>query len=340
MDAADEPPGMDLRRVSRLTTGNPHSQLKSHHLLLEHTDNGWYTPRPLARGAISATCGPCSFTSSLTTLLTGALMEPMLNIALRAARKAAELIERSFERVDLLTIETKSRNDFVTEVDKAAEKEIIYHLRKAYPDHTIRGEEGGTQQGKNPDYEWIIDPLDGTTNFIHGVPHFSISIACKYKGQLEHGVVLDPVKREEFTASRGRGASLNGRRLRVSSRRTLEGALIGTGIPFSGYAFDNISAYLSCVQEIAGQTAGIRRCGSAALDLAYVAAGRFDAFWEMNLNEWDIAAGILLVKEAGGLVSDFNGGQTYMDTGHIVVGSPKVFKPILQIVQKHLGYLK
>ena len=267
-------------------------------------------------------------------------MEPMINIALRAGRKAAELIERAFERVDLLTIETKSRNDFVTEVDKAAEKEIIYHLRKAYPDHSFHGEEGGSQPGKNADYEWIIDPLDGTTNFIHGVPHFSISIACKYKGQIEHAVVIDPVKREEFTASRGRGAALNGRRLRVSNRRGLEGALIGTGIPFSGYALEHIGPYLACVQEIAGQTSGIRRCGSAALDLAYVAAGRFDAFWEMNLNEWDIAGGILLVKEAGGLVSDFNGGADYLQTGHIVCGSPKVFKPILQVVQKNLGHLK
>lgn len=264
----------------------------------------------------------------------------MLTIALRAGRKAAELIERAFERVDLVTIETKSRNDYVTEVDKAAEKEIIYHLRKAYPDHAIRGEESGYLQGKNSDYEWIIDPLDGTTNFIHGVPHFSISIACKYKGQIEHAVVIDPIKREEFTASRGRGAALNGRRIRVANRRTLEGTLIGTGIPFSGYALEHIGGYLACVQEIAGQTAGIRRCGSAALDLAYVAAGRFDAFWELNLNEWDIAGGVLLVKEAGGLISDFNGGADFMESGNIVCGSPKVFKPILQIVQKHLGHLK
>lgn len=264
----------------------------------------------------------------------------MLTIALRAGRKAAELIERAFERIDLVTFEAKSHNDFVTEVDKAAEKEIIYHLRKAYPDHTIRGEEGGVQAGKNPDYEWIIDPLDGTTNFIHGIPHFSISIACKYKGQLEHAVVIDPIKREEFTASRGRGAKLNDRRIRVSPRRGLEGALIGTGIPFNGYSLENIVPYLACVQEIAGETAGIRRCGSAALDLAYVAAGRFDAFWEMNLQQWDIAAGILLVTEAGGLVSDFNGGSEYLDSGHIVAGGPKVFKPILQIVQKNLGNLK
>lgn len=264
----------------------------------------------------------------------------MITIALRAGRKAAELIERAFERVDLVTIESKSRNDFVTEVDKAAEKEIIFNLRKAYPDHSFHGEEGGTQQGKNSDYEWIIDPLDGTTNFIHGVPHFSISIACKYKGQLEHAVIIDPIRREEFTASRGRGAALNGRRIRVSSRRSLDGALIGTGIPFNGYALEHISNYLACVQEIAGQTAGIRRCGSAALDLAYVAAGRFDAFWEMNLKEWDLAAGALLVKEAGGLVSDFNGGATYMESGHIVCGAPKVFKPVLQVVQKNLGHIK
>jgi myo-inositol-1(or 4)-monophosphatase len=272
--------------------------------------------------------------------LIGISMEPMLTMALRAGRKAAELIERAFERVDLLTVESKSRNDFVTEVDKAAEKEIIYHLRKAYPDHTIHGEEGGTQPGKNPDYEWVIDPLDGTTNFINGVPHFAVSIACKYRGQLEHAVIIDPIKREEFTASRGRGAALNGRRLRVSTRRSFDGALIGTGIPFNGYALEHISAYLACVQEIAGQTAGIRRCGSAALDLAYVAAGRFDAFWEMNLHEWDFAAGALLVKEAGGLISDFNGGQDYLETGHIVCGAPKVFKPTLQCVQKHLGHVK
>lgn len=261
----------------------------------------------------------------------------MLNIALRAARKAALIIERSYERLDLVKVESKRPNDFVTEVDRAAEKEIINQLRKAYPDHSFRGEEGGSQPGKNTDYEWIIDPLDGTTNFVHGMPHFSISIACKYRGNLEHAVVLDPLRREEFTASRGKGAALNGRRIRVSSTRGMEGALIGTGIPFDGYAYERIDPYLECVKEIAGQTAGIRRAGSAALDLAYVAAGRFDAFWEMNLSEWDIAAGVLLVQEAGGLVSDFKGGHTFMDTGHVVCGNPKVFKPVLRIVEKHLG---
>ncbi|MBY6191438.1 inositol monophosphatase family protein [Microbulbifer agarilyticus] len=267
-------------------------------------------------------------------------MEPMLNIALRAARKAGELIERAWERGDLMKFEEKGRNDYVTEVDKASEQEIIYHLRKAYPKHSIRAEETGVIEGAEPEYEWIIDPLDGTTNFIHGMPHFAISIACRYKGQIEHAVVLDPIKREEFTASRGRGAALNGRRIRVSNRQGLNGALIGTGIPFSGEQLDNIDAYLAAMKEIAGQTAGIRRPGAAALDLAYVAAGRFDGFWEMYLNTWDIAAGSLLVKEAGGLISDFRGGNDYLDSGNLVCATPKTFKPLLQIVGKHLGKIR
>jgi len=268
-------------------------------------------------------------------------MEPMLTIALRAARKAGELIERALERVEFVAIETKGQNDFVTEVDRAAEKEVIYHLRKAYPDHNMRGEESGLSIGKSgdSDYEWVIDPLDGTTNFINGIPHFAISIACKRKGVLEHALVYDPMKREEFTASKGKGAMLNGRRIRVSSRRGLEGGLIGTGIPFNGWALEHIDPYLAAVKEIAGQTAGIRRPGAASLDLAYVAAGRYDGFWEMNLNEWDIAAGVLLVKEAGGLISDFKGGNSYMDTGNVVCGGPKVFKPLLQIVGNHMGHI-
>ncbi|UTA49166.1 inositol monophosphatase [Simiduia sp. 21SJ11W-1] len=269
-------------------------------------------------------------------------MEPMLTIALRAARKAGELIERAMERVDFVAIEAKGQNDFVTEVDRAAEKEVIYHLRKAYPDHNIRGEEGGFNQGKSgtSDYEWIIDPIDGTTNFIHGIPHFAVSIACKRRGVIEHAVVYDPIKREEFTASKGKGAMLNGRRIRVTARRGLEGALIGTGIPFNGWALEHINPYLAALQEIAGQTAGIRRAGSASLDLAYVAAGRFDGFWEMNLNEWDIAAGVLLVKEAGGLISDFKGDNKYLDNGNLVCGAPKVFKPLLQIVSGHMGHVQ
>lgn len=264
----------------------------------------------------------------------------MINIALKAARKAADLIERAFERVDLVEIEEKGRNDFVSDVDRSAESEIIYNLKKAYPDHKFTGEESGSTGPEDSEHEWIIDPLDGTTNFLHGIPHFSISLAYLYKGQIEHSVVLDPIKREEFTASRGRGATLNGRRIRVANRRSLDGALIGTGIPFNGFALEHINAYVGCLTQIASETAGIRRAGSAALDLAYVAAGRFDGFWEMNLKPWDIAGGILLIKEAGGMISDFTGGNTYLESGNVVCASPRVFKPLLQTVSKHLGHLQ
>lgn len=266
-------------------------------------------------------------------------MEPMINVALKAARKAGEIIERAFERLDLVEIEEKGQNDFVSDVDRQAEKEILYHLKKAYPDHRFLGEEGGAQGPENAEYEWIIDPLDGTTNFLHGIPHFAVSIACLKKGQLEHAIVFDPMKREEFTASRGRGAILNERRIRTSPRRGLDGAVIGTGIPFNGYALQHIEPYTECLKEIAGQTAGIRRPGSAALDLAYVAAGRFDGFWEMNLKPWDIAAGILLIKEAGGMLCDFQGGSAYLENGNIICASPKVFKPLVQIVGKHMGQI-
>lgn len=263
-------------------------------------------------------------------------MEPMLNIALRAARKAGETLEKFTRHSKPLTIESKGRNDYVTEVDRALEKEIIYHLQKAYPDHTIHSEECGLIEGKNNDYQWLIDPLDGTTNFIHGIPHFAISIGCLYQGQPQHAVIIDPMKREEFTASRGRGAYLNDRRLRATDHSSLNGALIATGIPFSGFAYDNMAAYLTCLQDVAGKTAGIRRMGAASLDLAYVAAGRVDGFWEMRLKPWDLAAGLLLIQEAGGLVSDFCGDNKILSSGNVVGGAPKVFKPLLQIVEQHL----
>lgn len=264
-------------------------------------------------------------------------MEPMINIALRAARKAGEFIERSFERLDIIAVEQKGRNDYVSEVDRKSEQEIIYQLKKAYPEHGFLGEESGQSGNPDSDYQWVIDPLDGTTNFLHGIPQFSVSIACLFKGQPQHGVVLDPVKREEYTASRGRGATLNGRRIRVSGRQSMEGALIGTGIPFNGFALEHIDEYLACLREIAGQSSGVRRAGSAALDLAYVAAGRFDAFWELNLKPWDMAAGVLLVKEAGGMLADFKGGADYLKGGNLVCASPKLFKPMMQIVEKHMG---
>lgn len=266
-------------------------------------------------------------------------MEPMITVALNAARKAALVLEKATQHRGPQMIELKDRNDFVTEVDRAVEKEVIYHLRKAYPTHCFHGEEGGYIEGEDKDSEWLIDPIDGTTNFINGLPHFAISIAYSYKGKLQHAVILDPSKREEFTASRGKGATLNDRRLRMTQRPSLDGALISTGIPFNGYSYENIDAYLATVRDIAGKTAGIRRMGAASLDLAYVAAGRYDGFWEMNLKPWDIAAGILLVQEAGGFVSDFKGGNKMLESGNIVCGSAKVFKPLLQIVGKHMGNL-
>ena len=267
-------------------------------------------------------------------------MEPMVTIALRAARQAGEIIVRAMEKLDRIRVDEKGRNDFVTDVDRKSENEIIYQLKKSYPEHSFLGEEFGLISGTDPDYKWIIDPLDGTTNYLHGIPHFAISIACLYRGKLEHAVVYDPIKREEFTASRGRGARLNENRIRVSNRQTFNGALIATGIPFSPPSTEHMEPYLACMRELAEQSSGIRRPGAASLDLAYLAAGRFDAFWEMHLKPWDIAAGVLLIKEAGGLISDFQGGEKYLDNGHIVCASPKLFKRTLQVVKKHLGGLK
>ncbi len=265
-------------------------------------------------------------------------MQPMLNIALRAARGAGELILRSIERLDVISVNEKEAKDYVTEIDRAAEQSIVNALRKAYPNHGILGEESGLSEGsgEGTDYLWIIDPLDGTTNFVRGVPHFAVSIACKYRGRLEHAVVLDPIRQEEFTASRGRGAALNGRRLRVSSRKSLEGALLGTGFPFRDGQLDNLDSYLNMFRSLVGQTAGLRRAGAASLDLAYVAAGRYDAFWEFGLSEWDMAAGALLIQEAGGLVSDFNGGHDFLEKGQIVAGNTKCFKAVLTAIQPHL----
>ena len=267
-------------------------------------------------------------------------MEPMLTIALQAARSAGVQIVRASDRLDRVKIEVKGQHDYVSEVDRDAETTIIEHLRKAYPDHSIISEEFGTQAGRDADSEWIIDPLDGTTNFIRGIPHYAISIAFRHRGRLEHAVVYDPIKREEFTASRGKGAFLNEKRIRTSGRVAKTGALFATGIPFSNESFDNIDPYLGCMKDLADNSSGIRRLGAASLDLAYVAAGRYDAFWEMHLKSWDIAAGVLLVREAGGMVSDFQGGDNYLETGHIVASTPRLFKSTLSTVGKHLGHLK
>ena len=258
-------------------------------------------------------------------------MHPMLNIAVKAARRAGAIINRAAQDIDALTVSTKRHNDFVTEVDQAAEQAVIQILLKAFPDHAILAEESGAH-GKS-DVVWIIDPLDGTTNFIHGFPQYCVSIGLRYKGAVTQAVIYDPGRNELFTATRGHGAYLNDRRMRVSKRKLLDDALIGTGFPFrSGEHMDEYAAVLRKVME---QTAGVRRAGAAALDLAYVAAGRLDGFWEMGLAPWDMAAGSLLIQEAGGLVSDFEGDGTYLECGNIVTGTPKVFTPLLQIVAAH-----
>ena len=259
-------------------------------------------------------------------------MHPMLNIAVSAARSASKIILRHVDRLDRLNVDSKSRNNFVTEVDHMAEQAIIDTLLKAYPDHAILAEESGVQ-GES-EYQWIIDPLDGTTNFLHGFPQFSVSIALLHRGKLEQAVVMNPLSQEIFTASRGKGAFLNDRRIRVTGMRGLEGSLLGTGFPYHDYT--HLDSYLEMFRALLPRTAGIRRAGSAALDLAFVAAGRLDGFWEIGLNPWDIAAGALLVQEAGGLVSDFNGGQHFLDSGNIICGAPKVYSAMLKTIGPHL----
>jgi len=259
-------------------------------------------------------------------------MHPTLNIAVRAARNAGNIIVRAMDHIERLSITEKSENDFVTEVDNAAENEIIRTIRAAYPSHSILAEESGSQ-GEN-DFQWIIDPLDGTTNYVHGFPQFAVSIALKNKQTIEQAVVYDPLRQELFTASRGRGAHLNNRRIRVTSRRNLDGALLGTGFPFKQQ--DHLDTYLATFKALFPMTAGIRRAGSAALDLAYVAAGRLDGFWELGLSPWDMAAGVLLIEEAGGFISDFGGDRNFMETGNVVAGNPKIQKQMLDLIQPHL----
>ena len=260
------------------------------------------------------------------------MQQPLLNIAVRAARKAGEVIIRSLNRLESLQVTAKGRNDFVSEVDKAAEREIIEIIRHSYPSHAFLAEESGA--AGEGDTVWIIDPLDGTTNFLHGFPTFAVSIACQIRGRLEQAVIYDPMRGELFTASRGQGAHLDNRRIRVSKQRGLDGALISTGFPFK----DNVrhaDAYLAMLKVIMGQAAGIRRPGSAALDLAYVAAGRCDGFWELGLAPWDTAAATLLIQEAGGRVGTLLG-EEYKQGGNLVAGTPKVYTALLAAIAPHV----
>ncbi|MDO8894558.1 MAG: inositol monophosphatase family protein [Nitrosomonas sp.] len=262
-------------------------------------------------------------------------MHPMLTIAVKAARRAGSIINQASQNLDLLNVSKKSHSDYVSEVDGAAEDAIIKVLLAAYPDHAILAEESGRRgDEKNSEYQWIIDPLDGTTNFLHGFPKYSVSIAVKHKGVLSHAVVYDPTNNELFTASRGGGAFLNDRRIRVSKRTRLEDCLIGTGIPFRDLT--HLDAYIAMFKDIIPRTAGIRRPGSAALDLAYVANGRYDGFWEIGLAPWDMAAGCLLITEAGGLVGDLEGNETQLESGQIIAGNPKIFGQLLQVIAPHL----
>ena len=261
-------------------------------------------------------------------------MHAYVNIALRVARKAGQMMVQAIDTLDRLEVEEKSRNDYVSSIDRQSEQIIAEAVHRAYPEHAIFGEEGG-QLVEGAEYTWIIDPLDGTLNYLQGIPHFCISIGVMKGAQFEHAVVVDPLRNEEFSATRGAGAQLNGKRIRVTDRYKIEQAVLATGIP-PGSIETHLPAYTASLQQFTGQCRGVRRMGSAALDLAYVAAGRTDGFWELGLSTWDIAAGVLLVREAGGFVGDWRGGDTFMKTGNIVAANPKLFKAMVQDLRPHL----
>jgi len=262
------------------------------------------------------------------------VQHPFVNMGIRAARRAGDVIFRSLNRLESIEVYQKSRNDFVSEVDRMAETEIMSIISAAYPDHGFLAEESGLTPGKMDDYVWIIDPLDGTTNFLHGFPQFCVSIACAYRGRTEHAIIYDPIRQELFTCSRGAGAMLDDRRIRVSKARGLEGTLIATGFPFRANT-EWMDEYLQMLKVVMESTAGVRRPGSAALDLAWLAAGRTDAYFEMGLSPWDTAAGALLVEEAGGRVSRLNG-EAYHNDSDILAGSPKTYEALLDLLRPHL----
>lgn len=259
------------------------------------------------------------------------MRHPILNIAVDAARSGGKTIIRALQRPELIKVAEKSPNDFVTEVDKRVEQEIIGIIKKSYPKHTVIGEETGESDGDD-EFKWIIDPIDGTRNFIHGFPHFAISIAVMHKGKIEHGVIYDPMRQELFTATRGKGAQLNERRIRVSTRKSFDDCLLGTGFAYRHKDKNNPNPpkVIKSILPICGD---IRRAGAATLDLAYVACGRLDGFWEKGLHLWDIAAGVLLIKEAGGIVCDSEGGESYLKSGDIVAGNPAIIKHLLKVMR-------
>ena len=258
-------------------------------------------------------------------------LHPMLNIAIKAARAAGAIINRASLDVDRLQVNTKAPNDFVTEVDHAAEAAVIDILLAAYPGHGILAEESGSTRGApHSEYVWIIDPLDGTTNFIHGLPTYAVSIALAFRNQVQQAVVYDPARNDLFFASKGRGAFLNDKRLRVSKRTRLADGLIGTGFPFR--KGDDFTRYMKMLETMMRSCAGIRRPGAAALDLCYVAAGWYDGFFETGLSPWDVAAGSLLVTEAGGLVGNFTGDADFLHQREVVAGAPKIYGQMVTIL--------
>jgi myo-inositol-1(or 4)-monophosphatase len=256
-------------------------------------------------------------------------MQGHLTIAVRAARRAGDLIVRSMNRSAPVDVTSKEWNELVTEVDLRAEEDIKETIRRSYPDHAFLGEETGASG--DSDCVWIIDPLDGTTNFIHKFPIFAVSIALQVRGQLEAGVIYDPMRQEMFTASRGEGAQLDGRRIRVGNAIHLKDTLIGTGFPYRENV-KHMDDYLAMLKAVVGNVSGVRRPGAAAIDLAYVAAGRFDGFWELGLKPWDIAAGALLIQEAGGIISSVRGDSNYLETGHVIAGSPKIHQALSDLL--------
>ena len=268
------------------------------------------------------------------TVASSSSIHPMLNVAIKAARAAGVIINRAALDVESVRVSQKMANDFVTEVDHASENVIIDTLLSAYPDHGILAEESGQTRGNpNADNIWIIDPLDGTTNFIHGFPFYCVSIALQSKGKLEQAVVFDPTRNDLFTSTRGRGAFLNDRRLRVSKRTRLQECLISTGFPFR--PDDDFAAYLKVMADVMQRTAGLRRPGAAALDLAYVAAGFSDGFFETGLQPWDMAAGSLLITEAGGLVGNFTGDADYLHQRECMAANPKIYAQLVGLLQQY-----
>jgi myo-inositol-1(or 4)-monophosphatase len=251
-----------------------------------------------------------------------------LNLMIKAARRAARSLVKDFREVENLQVSAKGPGDFVSRADREAERIIKEELRGGRPTYGWLGEETGEEKGEDPTRRWIVDPLDGTTNFLHGFPTFAVSLACEYRGRLEQAVVYDPMRQELFTASRGDGAQLDGKRIRVSKQVELEGALIGTGFPYRANV-RWIDEYLAMLKVVMERTAGIRRPGAASLDLAYVAAGRIDGFWEIGLNAWDTAAGTLLITEAGGRIGTLTGGE-YRQGGNVIAGTPKVYEALVE----------